>query len=213
MTNADDFGEEFLVHLAEILLVVADVGCGDLSPRLRADLPDSHPMATLYAALNKMVDSLDAERSRSAAYRLELEEKIATIDIQRMAIRDLSTPIIEVWRGALCLPVVGVLDNPRAAEMTEALLRSITETQAWCAIIDITGIQVIDTATADHFIRMAKAVRLLGAECVVTGINPQIAETIVSMGVDLSEITTHRSLRTALQRYVSRQDSAEFEAD
>jgi rsbT co-antagonist protein RsbR len=95
------------------------------------------------------------------------------------------------------------MDTTRSAEMTDSLLKTVVERSARCAIIDITGIDVMDTGTADHFIRMAKAVQLLGAECVLTGINPHIARTLVQMGVTLTGITTHRSLRTALQRFVT----------
>jgi rsbT co-antagonist protein RsbR len=124
--------------------------------------------------------------------------------MQRNAIRELSTPIMEVWEGVLCLPVVGELDGQRSDEMTEELLAAIVTRRAKCAIIDITGIQVMDTGTADHFLRMAKAVRLLGASCMLTGVNPGIANTIVHMGVDLSDIATHRSLRDALRHFVGR---------
>ena len=95
------------------------------------------------------------------------------------------------------------MDTARSAEMTSALLTTIVETGSKYAIIDITGIDVMDTRTVDHFIRMAKAIRLLGAECALTGLNPHIAQTVVHMGLDLSDIVTHRSLRDALFRYVS----------
>jgi rsbT co-antagonist protein RsbR len=189
-------------RIADVLLIVAGVASGDFTTRLTSDLPDDHPLTTLYDGVNQMIDSLAAEQKRSSSYQKELEEKLATIELQRAAIRELSTPIIEVWQGVLCLPVVGVLDSTRSAEMTEALLRSIVEKQAQCAIIDITGIQVMDTATADHFLRMTRAVRLLGASCILTGINAGIAQTIVHMGVDLSGIVTLRSLRDALQHHV-----------
>src|SRR5690606_10650771 len=94
------------------------------------------------------------------------------------------------------------MDTTRSAEMTDALLRAVVEKKATCAIIDITGIEVMDTGTADHFMRMARAVRLLGAQCFLTGISPAIAQTIVHMGVDLRGIVTYRSLRDALQAYV-----------
>ena len=88
--------------------------------------------------------------------------------------------------------------------MTDALLRAVVRTRARAAIIDITGIEVMDTHTADHFIRMAKAVRLLGAECMLTGINPQIAQTVVHMGLDMADVVSHRSLRDALQHFIDR---------
>jgi rsbT co-antagonist protein RsbR len=129
----------------------------------------------------------------------ELAAKLATIEMQQAAIRDLSTPIIEVWAGVLCLPVVGIVDSQRSAQMTETLLETIIAKQARTAIVDITGIDVMDTKTADHFIKMAKAVRLLGADCIISGINPGIAQTLTHIGVDLTGIRTLRSLRDALQ--------------
>jgi rsbT co-antagonist protein RsbR len=202
MMTDENIAETILEHVADMLVALSDVGNGDYTTRLRTEFPENHPLGTLYSGINEMIASLQKEQERSAAYRKELEEKLAMIELQRAAIKELSTPIIEVWEGVLCLPIVGVLDSARSAEMTEMLLRSIVDTKARCAIIDITGIQVMDTATADHFLRMAKAVRLLGAECVLTGINPNIAQTIVHMGVDLSDVVTHRSLRNALQHFV-----------
>jgi len=193
-----------LDEIADILIVVADVGSGDYTARLTTTLEEGHPVRTLFDGINEMIASLERAHQQSLAYQKELEEKLAMIEVQRAAIRELSTPIIEVWEGVLCLPVVGVLDTTRSAEMTEALLTTIVETRASCAIIDITGIQVMDTGTADHFLRMARAVRLLGANCLLTGINPAIAQTIIHMGVDLSGVSTHRSLRNALQHYLDR---------
>jgi rsbT co-antagonist protein RsbR len=129
----------------------------------------------------------------------ELEAKLETIERQQAAIRELSTPIIEVWAGVLCLPVVGIVDSQRSAEMTETLLEMIVVKQARTAIVDITGIDVMDTKTADHFIKMAKAVRLLGADCILSGINPGIAQTLTHIGVDLTGVRTMRNLRDALQ--------------
>ena len=197
-----DFSESVVEGIADILLVVANIGIGDYDTRLETNLPEGHPLALLYEGVNEMVASLADARQRSLAAQREIEEKLAMIEAQRAAIKELATPIIEVWEGVLCLPVVGVLDTTRSAEMTEVLLASIVEKKASCAIIDITGIQVMDTGTADHFLRMARAVRLLGAECMLTGINPSIAQTIVHMGVDLSDVRTYRSLRNALQTVV-----------
>lgn len=139
---------------------------------------------------------------QAEAVNRELEGKLETIEMQQAAIRELSTPIIEVWAGVLCLPVVGVVDSQRSAEMTETLLETIVAKQARMAIVDITGIDVMDTKTADHFIKMARAVRLLGAECIVSGINPGIAQTLTHIGVDLTGVRTLRSLRDALQLYL-----------
>jgi len=132
----------------------------------------------------------------------DLEAKLQMIEMQQAAIRDLSTPIIEVWAGVLCLPVVGIVDSQRSAEMTESLLEMVVTKQARTAIVDITGIDVMDTKTADHFIKMAKAVRLLGAQCILSGINPAIAQTLTHIGVDLTGVRTMRNLRDALQAHL-----------
>lgn len=196
------FRDDVYGRIADILFVLSGVTSGDFSARLEIDLPDTHPIGALYSGINETVSSLAEAQRRTQAYQRDLEEKLATIERQQIAIRELSTPVIEVWSGVLCLPVVGIMDTTRSAEMTDALLRSVADKKARCAIIDITGIEVMDTGTADHFMRMARAVRLLGAECYLTGISPSIAQTIVHMGVDLRGIVTYRTLRDALQGYV-----------
>ncbi|MCU0656345.1 MAG: STAS domain-containing protein [Polyangiaceae bacterium] len=188
-------------RIADILVVLAEVTSGTFNSRL-PDLPEADPFSSLFRGINETVSSLADAQSRSETYQRDLEEKLRTIEQQRLAIRELSTPIIEVWSGVLCLPVVGVMDTTRSAEMTETLLNAIASTRARCVIVDITGIEVMDTATADHFLRMARAIRLLGAECVLTGIKPGIAQTIVQMGVDLNGVVTRRTLRDALSHFV-----------
>jgi rsbT co-antagonist protein RsbR len=202
--SPDEKVGEVYEKIADILMVLSDVASGDFSSRLKSDLPDTHPLGALSIGINDMIDSLAAEQKRGAEYRTEIEEKLAMIERQQEAIRELSTPIMEVWDGILCLPIVGIMDTRRSADMTDALLRAVVSTRAECAIIDITGIDVMDTGTADHFIRMAKSVRLLGAECVLTGMKPQIAQTVVHMGVDMAGVVTHRSLRDALYQMIRR---------
>ena len=158
----------------------------------------------LRAAKGALTEAL----ARHEAANRELEAKLETIERQQAAIRELSTPIIEVWAGVLCLPVVGIVDSQRSAEMTETLLEMIVAKQARTAIVDITGIDVMDTKTADHFIKMAKAVRLLGADCILSGINPGIAQTLTHIGVDLTGIRTLRNLRDALQVFLREHHSA-----
>jgi rsbT co-antagonist protein RsbR len=201
-TSPADSIEEVYSKIADILLAIASVGSGDYSVRLESTFPEEHPLGALCVGINEMITSLADEQDRGEKYRNELEEKLATIERQREAIRELSTPIMEVWDKILCLPIVGVIDSMRSAEMTDALLRAVVASGARAVIIDITGIEVMDTRTADHFVRMAKAVGLLGAECVLTGINPQIAQTIVHMGIDMAGVRTHRSLRDALYHFV-----------
>jgi rsbT co-antagonist protein RsbR len=184
----------------------------DAKSRIAARALASYQQRTLHMEIirqqNEDLDRLasdlsQAKRDEEERSR-ELAEKLATIELQRSAIRELSTPIMEVWNGILCLPIVGIMDTTRSADMTDALLRAVVRTRARAAIIDITGIEVMDTHTADHFIRMAKAVRLLGAECMLTGINPQIAQTVVHMGLDMADVLSHRTLRDALQHFIDR---------
>jgi len=201
MTEQSTSDPLVLDRIADILMILSEVTSNNVMSRL-PELQEDDPFSVLFRGVNEMVDTLADTHSRSERYQQELSEKLATIEQQRAAIRELSTPVIEVWQGVLCLPVVGVMDTTRSAEMTETLLRSIVDKHAVCAIIDVTGIEVMDTGTADAFLRMARAVRLLGAECVLTGISPGIAQTIVHMGVDLSGVATHRSLRDALSRFV-----------
>ena len=146
---------------------------------------------------------LEEALARSEAANRELAEKLATIEHQQGAMRELSSPIIEVWAGVLCLPVVGIVDTQRSAEMSTALLDAIVARQVRSAIVDLTGVDVIDTKTADHFLKMARSVRLLGAECILTGIKPAVAQTLVHIGVDLTDLTTLRSLRDALVRHLA----------
>ncbi|MBU8894832.1 STAS domain-containing protein [Corallococcus sp. H22C18031201] len=149
--------------------------------------------------LHASVRENEASIQKLDAARRDLEEKLSTIERQRMAIRDLSTPIIELWEDILTLPIVGVVDTQRSLEMTERLLHRISQGKARCAIIDITGVEVVDTATANHFVKMVTAARLLGTYCVVTGISPVIAQTLSQIGVDLRDVKTLGSLRDGLR--------------
>jgi len=177
-----DVEGEVLDKIADVLLVMSEVSVG-IYRRLETQLPPDHPVGALFQGVNEMIESLQREKETNAQYQRELEEKLETIERQRSSIRELSTPIIEIWDRILCLPIVGVMDTTRSGEMTDALLKAVVDRAARCAIIDITGIDIMDTGTADHFVRMAKSVKLLGADCVLTGINPHIARTLVQMDV------------------------------
>ena len=194
--------EEIADRIANVLLALSDVGEGNYDVRLDSDLPEDHPLGALTHGINSMTSALAAERKDQLRLQQELEEKLALIERQRVAMRELSTPIIEVWEGVLCLPVVGVLDTVRSTEMTDSLLQAVVAKSVDCTIIDITGIDVMDTRTADHFLRMSRAVRLLGARCMLSGVNPTIAQTMVHMGVEMHGIEFHRSLRDALKMHL-----------
>jgi rsbT co-antagonist protein RsbR len=211
--SAPDVVDDAMVRerIADILMVLSAITSGSNGERLTLELSPDDPFAVLYEGINEVVQTLVSGQERLEGYQRELEQRLETIEQQRSAIRELSTPVIEVWEGVLCLPVVGVMDTVRSAEMTEALLRAVTEKKTRYAIVDVTGIEVMDSRTTDHFIRMARAVRLLGAECVLAGISPNIAQTIVHMGVELAGLTTFRSLREALRHHVAAQAEAATE--
>jgi PAS domain S-box-containing protein len=120
--------------------------------------------------------------------------------IQRQAqeILEISTPVMQVWEGALVAPLIGTLDSPRTQRFMERLLQRIVETNSPVALVDVTGVPTIDTQTAQHLIDTISAVRLLGAQVILTGIRPAIAQTLVHLGVDLSGITTRSSLSGGL---------------
>lgn len=188
--------------VANIASALRAVEGGELTVRAETDLPVTDPLGALAAGINKMISMLEERREETLSYQREIEGQIEMIEKQRAAIRELSTPIIEIWPGVLCAPIVGVLDSGRAAEMTTALLNSVVATKASLAIIDITGIEAMDTQATDHFLRMARAVKLLGSQCALSGIHPNVARTIVHMGVDLAGVESYRTLREALQRHV-----------
>jgi len=143
----------------------------------------------------------------------ELRTKLDLIDKQREVIRELSTPIIEVWDGVLTLPIVGLVDSVRTAELMDNLLAAVSRTRAGHAILDLTGVQVVDTSTASHLIGLIQAIRLLGAEGVLTGIHPNIAQTIVAIGVDLSRVQVFATLRDALKYCIARSNRKARAAD
>ena len=128
----------------------------------------------------------------------DMQDKLETIERQQLAIRDLSTPIIEVWDDVVTLPVVGLVDSRRAADMTQRLLYAIVERRARCVIVDLTGVDLVDTMTADHLVKMLQAAAMLGAFCVVSGIMPDVAQTLARLGVELPGVKTVRSLKEGL---------------
>lgn len=121
------------------------------------------------------------------------------IQRQQEEMLELSTPVVKLWNGVLALPLIGMLDSARTQVVMESLLQRIVETGSEIAIIDITGVPTVDTLTAQHLLKTVTAARLMGVDCIISGIRPQIAQTIVHLGVDLSDVTTKASLADAFQ--------------
>ncbi len=121
----------------------------------------------------------------------------AVISRQQDELLELSTPVVRLWEGILALPLIGTLDSGRTGVIMEALLEAIVDTGADTAILDITGVSTVDTLVAQHLLKTVAAARLMGADCIISGIRPQIAQTIVQLGLDLSDVTTKASLADA----------------
>jgi rsbT co-antagonist protein RsbR len=126
-----------------------------------------------------------------------IKSREETISRQQEEMLELSTPVVKLWEGVLALPMIGTLDSARTQIVMETLLQRIVETGAEVAIIDITGVPTVDTLVAQHLIKTVTAARLMGAECIISGIRPQIAQTIVHLGVDLGDVLTKASLADA----------------
>ena len=202
VSQAAGLQSELVASISQILQVLLRVGAGEAVDLLGTSYPDTHPVGALVASLNEMIVSLEQARARSERYSRELQERIAAIEAQEAAIAELATPILEVWSGVLCMPIVGLVDSARTADMARTLLNTVVQSKARLVLLDITGIHVMDTRVVDHFLRMARAIRLLGARCVLSGVHPNVSQTIVHMGLDLTGIETHRSIREALRHLI-----------
>jgi len=123
---------------------------------------------------------------------------------QQQEMLELSTPVVQLWDGILALPLIGTLDSARTQTVMENLLEKIVETGSEVAILDITGVPTVDTLVAQHLMKAVAAARLMGAECIISGIRPQIAQTIVHLGVDLADVTTKATLADAMKHALQR---------
>jgi len=167
--------------------------------RLRAIQKDPAILAEQIWAATKLLDNL-------GLYTTEVFQKSREelINRQQQEMLELSTPVVELWHGILALPLIGTLDSARTQIVMQNLLEALVAKGADLAIIDITGVPTVDTLVAQHLLKTVAAARLMGAECIISGIRPQIAQTIIHLGVDLGEVITKANLadafRVALQK-------------
>ena len=138
-------------------------------------------------------------RTQAERDQATIGTQAAALEDQRRTIRELQTPVIQVWDGILALPIVGSLDTARTQEMNEALLERIVQTQSEIVILDITAVPVVDTSVAKHLLETVTAARLLGAEVLIVGLSTRIALTLVHLGIDLSGVTTRTTLAKGLE--------------
>ena len=160
---------------------------------------DADRLASELWVTTELVDSL-------GLYTAEvfLKTKTDIIRRQQEGMLELSTPVVKLWEGILALPIIGTLDSERTQVVMETLLEAIVKTNSKVAIIDITGVPTVDTITAQHLLKTVTATRLMGADCIISGVRPQIAQTIVHLGINLQDVTTKATLfdafTLALQR-------------
>jgi rsbT co-antagonist protein RsbR len=144
--------------------------------------------------ISKLVDGLGIN-----TFETFIKGREEVILRQTDEISEISTPVIQVWDGILALPIIGTLDSARTQVVMENLLQKIVETGSQIAILDISGVPAVDSLVAQHLIKTVSATRLMGAECIISGIRPEIAQTVVHLGIDLADVQTKSSLASALK--------------
>jgi rsbT co-antagonist protein RsbR len=161
------------------------------------DLPQ-HEAKEAFGAVQRLVYF-----DQALAIDTYIAANLETIDRHQKAIRELSTPVIRVHEGVLLLPLVGAIDSLRAHQVMEHVLVRVVEEQAKCVIVDIAGVPVVDTKVADHLVKTTSAVRLLGAQTILTGISAQVARTMVQLGIDISTMHTQARLAEGIELALS----------
>jgi len=174
-----------------IVLLLRDVLARSLFSKYRSD----------FAMLNRILDAYEPAANRIAITVAVgfVQERERTIREQQEALRELSTPVLQVRERLLILPIVGLIDPQRARQLTEQLLRGIRANRAKVVVIDITGVAAMDTNVANHLVQTVEASRLLGATVIVSGLSPEIAQTLVNIGVELSKMTTVGDLQGGIE--------------
>jgi len=155
---------------------------------------DPATLYTLTIRVSKFIDTLGV-----STFETFIKGREEVILRQTDEIAEISTPVIRVWEGILALPIIGTLDSARTQVVMENLLQQIVESGSSIAILDISGVPAVDSLVAQHLIKTVSATRLMGAECIISGIRPEIAQTVVHLGIDLSNIVTKASLASALK--------------
>ena len=153
---------------------------------------DAESMAAEIWWLNELLDAM-------GLYTMEifLKSREDIVRRQQEELLELSTPVVKLWEGILALPIIGTLDSARTQVVMESLLQAIVQTNSRVAIIDITGVPTVDTVVAQHLLKTVTAARLMGADCIISGVRPQIAQTIVHLGINLLDVTTKATLAAA----------------
>jgi rsbT co-antagonist protein RsbR len=161
---------------------------------LQQEIKDPQELFLQTLKVGKIIDSFGV-----STFETFIKGREEVILRQTDEITDISTPVIRVWDGILALPIIGTLDSARTQVVMENLLQEIVESGSSIAILDISGVPAVDSLVAQHLIKTVSATRLMGAECIISGIRPEIAQTVVHLGIDLSQIITKATLASALK--------------
>jgi len=208
--SADDLSQTTWAPMREILSALS-------AKRARAGYTPSETAAFVFSLKEPFFSALQSElKSRPEAFleaiwlATNLVDKLGLLTMeafqrtreevisrQQQELTELSTPVVRLWDNILALPLIGTLDSSRTQVVMQNLLEAIVQTRSEYAIIDITGVPIVDTLVAQHLLKTIAAARLMGADCLISGIRPQIAQTIIHLGVDLSEVTTKATLADA----------------
>jgi rsbT co-antagonist protein RsbR len=172
-----------------------------LFARLSAELAGD--AAALGSAIWEATTLLDSLGLATTEEHQRARESV--IERQQRELMELSTPVVKLWEGVLAVPLIGTLDSERTQVVMETLLQGIVDTNSTMAIIDITGVPTVDTLVAQHLLKTVAAARLMGADCIISGIRPQIAQTIVHLGLTLSEVTTKATMADAIKLALKRE--------
>jgi anti-anti-sigma factor len=212
-SSNDEIARVVVEHLSDIL-----AGTCSITPDDIARYEDDRSMGEILVGLRLLYDDLKLRESqvvrvevlsealeRLSAKNRELEESRAAL---AALTSELSTPIIKLWKGVLMTPLVGTIDAGRARQIMERLLPAVTNDRATHVVVDLTGVKSIDTGTISHFLQIAGAVRLLGAEIIFAGIRPEVSLALVGLGVDLSALVATRDVRDALARCMREDNGA-----
>lgn len=205
-----DYWRSFFSGVVDADYVTLRRKIGATHAQIGLSLPDYFAaMSTFQELFIKVMQGLDCKQMKAINRLLMMDSGITvemfnlvsnqTIADQNKAMMEMSTPITAIWEDILLLPIVGIIDSGRAQDIMDAMLNKVAKLQTRVFILDISGVAVVDTAVANHIIKMTKATSLMGCKCVMSGISPSIAQTMVELGIEVGNVKTTSSLKDALK--------------
>lgn len=208
MTKEDDLfvpvGIRRLSRMRKAVALASEGAFTEAADLLTREMDDDfgaveETLRSFVTELKLAIEQTDVAMDELLSSKRALQAQVATIERQRIAIKELSAPIIDVWDGVLTVPLVGVIDSARMVELTERLLARIAQAHVAWVIIDLTGVDLVDTAIANHISKLAAAVRLMGARCLLAGIGAHVAQAFVALDIPMDALRVVATLRDGLR--------------